>query len=135
MTTPIRVAVTGAGGQIGYALLFRIASGRRSGPIGVSFSCSKSPRLARVARHVDGAGGLRLPAPGRRQGHRQARGGVQGADWVLLVGGLPRKDGKSRAELIRINGPIFTGQGKAINARRRAQRPRAPSPTRATPTA
>jgi len=38
-----------------------------------------------------------------------------GADWVILVGGLPRKDGMSRADLIRANGPIFTGQGKAIN--------------------
>jgi malate dehydrogenase len=39
----------------------------------------------------------------------------EGADWVILVGGLPRKDGMSRADLIRANGPIFTGQGKAIN--------------------
>src|SRR5262249_34143009 len=40
----------------------------------------------------------------------------EGADWVILVGGLPRKDGQSRADLIRANGPIFTGQGKAIDA-------------------
>ena len=40
----------------------------------------------------------------------------EGADWVILVGGLPRKDGMTRADLIRANGPIFTGQGKAINA-------------------
>jgi malate dehydrogenase len=39
----------------------------------------------------------------------------EGADWVILVGGMPRKDGMSRADLIRANGPIFTGQGKAIN--------------------
>src|SRR5262249_56318933 len=39
----------------------------------------------------------------------------EGADWVILVGGLPRKEGMTRADLIRANGPIFTGQGKAIN--------------------
>ena len=38
-----------------------------------------------------------------------------GADWVILVGGLPRKEGQSRGDLIRANSPIFTGQGKAIN--------------------
>ena len=38
------------------------------------------------------------------------------ADWVVLVGGLPRKEGQSRADLIRANSPIFTGQGKAINS-------------------
>ena len=38
------------------------------------------------------------------------------ADWVILVGGLPRKEGQSRADLIRANSPIFTGQGKAINS-------------------
>ena len=46
----------------------------------------------------------------------KAEEAFEGADWVILVGGLPRKDGQSRADLIRANGPIFTGQGKAINA-------------------
>jgi malate dehydrogenase len=46
----------------------------------------------------------------------KAEEAFEGADWVILVGGLPRKDGMSRADLIRANGPIFTGQGKAINA-------------------
>ena len=45
----------------------------------------------------------------------------EGADWVILVGGLPRKDGMSRADLIRANGPIFTGQGK------RSTKPRVPT--------
>ncbi len=45
----------------------------------------------------------------------KAEEAFEGADWVILVGGLPRKDGMSRADLIRANGPIFTGQGKAIN--------------------
>ena len=45
----------------------------------------------------------------------QAEEAFEGADWVILVGGLPRKEGMSRADLIRANGPIFTGQGKAIN--------------------
>ena len=54
----------------------------------------------------------------------QADEAFEGADWVILVGGLPRKDGMSRADLIRANGPIFTGQGKAINDGRRPERPR-----------
>ena len=45
----------------------------------------------------------------------KAEEAFEGADWVILVGGLPRKEGQSRADLIRANGPIFTGQGKAIN--------------------
>jgi malate dehydrogenase len=45
----------------------------------------------------------------------KAEEAFEGADWVILVGGLPRKEGMSRADLIRANGPIFTGQGKAIN--------------------
>src|SRR6185312_1032016 len=45
----------------------------------------------------------------------QASTAFEGADWVILVGGLPRKEGMSRADLIRANGPIFTGQGQAIN--------------------
>ena len=45
----------------------------------------------------------------------KAEEAFDGADWVILVGGLPRKEGMSRADLIRANGPIFTGQGKAIN--------------------
>ena len=48
----------------------------------------------------------------------------EGADWVILVGGLPRKEGMSRADLIRANGPIFTGQGKAINDAAGPERPR-----------
>jgi len=46
----------------------------------------------------------------------KAEEAFEGADWIILVGGLPRKDGQSRADLIRANSPIFTGQGKAINA-------------------
>ena len=45
----------------------------------------------------------------------KAEEAFEGADWVILVGGLPRKDGMSRADLIRANSPIFSGQGKAIN--------------------
>ena len=117
MTTPIRVAVTGAGGQIGYALIFRIASGAAFGPDQpVALQLLEiTPALPRPERDADGAGGLRLPAPGRRDGDRQAEEAFAGADWVILVGGLPRKDGHIRADLIRANGPIFTGQGKAIN--------------------
>ena len=79
MTTPIRVAVTGAGGQIGYALLFRLASGAVFGPdqpVALQ-TAGNHPGPPRPQRHADGAGGLRLPAPGRHEGDRQGRGGVR----------------------------------------------------------
>ena len=69
MTTPIRVAVTGAGGQIGYALLVpdRLRSGLRARPAGRAAAPGNHARPAGAARHADGAGGLRLPAPGRHR--------------------------------------------------------------------
>src|SRR4051812_47553106 len=94
---------------------------RLGGPVrarsaGLPAAPGDHPRAPQPQRHPDGAGGLRLPPAGRRPGDRPGRAGVRGADWVVLVGGLPRKEGMSRADLIRANGPIFTGQGKAINA-------------------
>jgi malate dehydrogenase len=117
MTLPIRVAVTGAGGQIGYALIFRIASGGLFGP--------DQPVALRLLEITPALPSLRgtlmeledcaFPLLADMVATDQATEAFEGADWVILVGGLPRKEDMTRADLIRANGPIFTGQGKAIN--------------------
>ncbi len=78
MTKPIRVAVTGAGGQIGYALLFRLASGAAFGPEQpVALQLLEiTPALAGARRNLDGAGGLRVPALEQCDRDRQAGRGV-----------------------------------------------------------
>jgi malate dehydrogenase len=117
MTEPIRIAVTGAGGQIGYALLFRIASGGLFGP-----DRPVSLRLLEITPALPSLNGTLMeledcafPLLADVKATDKAELAFEGADWVVLVGGLPRKEGMSRADLIRANGPIFTGQGKAIN--------------------
>jgi malate dehydrogenase len=117
MTTPIRVAVTGAGGQIGYALLFRIASGAAFGPdrpvaLQLLEITPALPSLNGTLMELDDCA---FPLLASAKATDKAEEAFEGADWVVLVGGLPRKDGMTRADLIRANGPIFTGQGKAIN--------------------
>jgi malate dehydrogenase len=117
MTTPIRVAVTGAGGQIGYALLFRIASGAAFGP-----DRPVALQLLEITPALPALGGTLMeledcafPLLSSTLATDEAAEAFEGADWVILVGGLPRKGEMSRSDLIRANGPIFTGQGKAIN--------------------
>jgi malate dehydrogenase len=117
MTAPIRVAVTGAGGQIGYALIFRIASGGLFGPeqpvaLRLLEITPMLPALQGTLMELDDCA---LPLLADVVATDQAATAFEGADWVILVGGLPRKEGMSRADLIRANGPIFTGQGRAIN--------------------
>src|ERR1044072_7821591 len=114
MKTPIKVAVTGAAGQIGYALLFRIASGQMFGPDqplrlhlieipailgaleGVELDDCAFPVLESV-----------IPTADLDEGFRDI-------NWALLVGSVPRKAGMERKELLGVNGKIFVGQGKAI---------------------
>jgi malate dehydrogenase len=114
---PIRVAVTGAAGQIGYALLPRLASGEVFGPDQpVILQLVEIPAalkaLEGVAMELEDcafptlAGVVLTSDPGR---------GFEGASWCLLVGSKPRGPGMERNDLIRENGPIFTGQGRAIN--------------------
>ncbi|HEY2154687.1 MAG TPA: malate dehydrogenase [Isosphaeraceae bacterium] len=117
MSQPIRIAVSGAGGQIGYALIFRIASGGLFGP-----DQPVSLRLLEITPALPALGGTIMeledcafPLLADVKSSDKAEVAFEGADWVVLVGGMPRKDGMSRADLIRANGPIFTGQGKAIN--------------------
>jgi malate dehydrogenase len=117
MTTTIRVAVTGAGGQIGYALLFRLASGAVFGsdhPIGLRLLEIKQalPALQGTLMELEDCA---FPLLAEAKATDNASEAFEGADWVILVGGWPRKEGMTRADLIRANGPIFTGQGKAIN--------------------
>jgi malate dehydrogenase len=118
MSSPIRVAVTGAGGQIGYALLFRIASGAIFGPYQpVSLQLLEiTPALPALNGTIMELEDCAFPTLANVTASDQAEQAFEGADWVILVGGLPRKDGMSRADLIRANSPIFTVQGKAINA-------------------
>jgi malate dehydrogenase len=117
MSSPIRVAVTGAGGQIGYALLFRIASGAVFGPDQqVSLQLLEiTPALPALSGTLMELEDCAFPLLADAKASDRADEAFEGADWVILVGGLPRKDGMSRADLIRANSPIFTVQGKAIN--------------------
>src|SRR6516162_4552534 len=117
MKKPIRVAITGAGGQIGYAILFRIAAGDVFGAdqpvsLGLLEITPALPALNGTLMELeDGA----FPLLGAVQATDKPNEAFGDADWVVLLGGFPRKDGMSRADLIRANSPIFTGQGKAIN--------------------
>lgn len=117
MSQPTRIAITGAGGQIGYALIFRIASGGLFGP-----DRPVALRLLEIPQALPALKGTLMelddcafPLLSDVVATDQATEAFDKADWVILVGGLPRKDGMSRADLIRANGPIFTAQGKALN--------------------
>ena len=116
MKTPIKVAVTGAAGQIGYALLFRVASGQMFGP--------DQPLILHLIEVPDALGALDgvvmelhdcafpllesvVPTADLNEGFRDI-------NWALLVGSVPRKAGMERKDLLAINGKIFIGQGQAI---------------------
>jgi malate dehydrogenase len=114
--SPIRVAVTGAAGQIGYSLLFRIASGGLFGPDQpvalnlIEIEPGMKALEGVVMELEDGAFPLLkniLPTCDINEG-------FSGANWSLLVGSVPRKAGMERGDLLGINGKIFTGQGQAI---------------------
>src|SRR5580658_8904972 len=118
MKSPIRVAITGAAGQIGYSLLFRIASGSMFGP--------DQPvilHLVEVEQALLALGGVVMelqdcafPLLKGVVATSSLEEGFKGVDWALLVGSVPRKAGMERKDLLSINGKIFTGQGQAIAA-------------------
>ncbi len=118
MTTPVRVAVTGAAGQIGYSLLFRIASGAMLGP--------NTPIILQLLEVTPALGALEgvkmeledCAFPLLSQVVCTDSGDVAfgDADVALLVGAMPRKDGMERADLLSANGGIFKPQGQAIAA-------------------
>ncbi len=116
-TSPVRVAVTGAAGQIGYSLLFRIASGEMLGPDQpvVLQMLEITPALGAldgVAMELDDCAFPLLAGTVKTDDPNVAFGD---ADYALLVGAMPRKAGMERADLLEANGGIFGPQGKAIN--------------------
>jgi malate dehydrogenase len=115
---PIRVAVTGAAGQIGYSLLFRIASGAVFGsdqPVALNLIEIEPgmKALEGVCMELDDCA---FPLLKDIRPTCDLNEGFDGANWSLLVGSVPRKAGMERGDLLGINGKIFTGQGKAIQA-------------------
>jgi malate dehydrogenase len=117
---PVRVAVTGAAGQIGYALLFRIASGEMLGkdqPVILQLLevAAEGPQkaLKGVMMELEDCA---FPLLVGMEAHSDPMTAFKDTDYALLVGSMPRKAGMERAELLSINGQIFTGQGKALNA-------------------
>jgi len=118
MNQSITISVTGAAGQIGYALLFRIASGSMFGP--------NQPVRLRLIEIEQGMKALEgtvmelddcaFPLLESIEATSDLNHGFSGANWSLLVGSVPRKAGMERKDLLGINGKIFTGQGKAIAA-------------------
>ncbi|MSQ56876.1 MAG: malate dehydrogenase [Limnohabitans sp.] len=117
---PVRVAVTGAAGQIGYALLFRIASGEMLG--------KDQPVTLQLLEIPDGKAqkGLKgvmmeledcaFPLLAGMEAHSDAKAAFKDTDYALLVGARPRGPGMERADLLAANAQIFTAQGKALNA-------------------
>ena len=115
---PIRVAVTGAAGNIGYALVFRIASGAMFGsnqPVALN--------LIEIPPAVDALSGVVMelddcafPLLKGVVATTDLNEGFKDVNWALLVGSVPRKAGMERADLLGINGKVFTGQGQAIAA-------------------
>jgi malate dehydrogenase len=120
MKTPVRVAVTGAAGQIGYALLFRIASGEMLGkdqPVILQLLevPVEGPQkaLKGVMMEIDDCA---FPLLAGMTAHGDPMTAFKDADYALLVGSMPRKAGMERSELLSVNGKIFVGQGQALNA-------------------
>ena len=114
--SPIRVAVTGAAGQIGYALLFRIASGQVFGPdqpviLHLIEIEPALPALGGVVMELDDCA---FPLLKGVVPTASLDEGFNGVNWALLVGSVPRKAGMERGDLLGINGKIFVGQGQAI---------------------
>ena len=117
---PVRVAVTGAAGQIGYALLFRIASGEMLGkdqPVILQLleipDEKAQKALKGVMMELDDCA---FPLLVEMTAHGDPMTAFKDADYALLVGSRPRGPGMERAELLAINGAIFIAQGKALNA-------------------
>jgi malate dehydrogenase len=117
--TPLRITITGAAGNIGYALLFRIASGGLFGPeqpvvLQLLEITPAMKALEGVAMELEDCAFPLLAGTVLTDDPNQA---FAGASWCLLVGARPRGKGMERKDLLAANGPIFTGQGRAINER------------------
>jgi len=118
LSNPVRVTVTGAAGQIGYSIVFRIASGQLLGP--------EQPvdlRLLEIPQAMGALEGVAMelidcafPLLAGLDLHDRPADAFDGTNVALLVGSRPRTKGMERAELLSANGEIFTVQGKALNA-------------------
>jgi malate dehydrogenase len=117
--SPVRVAVTGAAGQIGYALLFRIASGEMLGkdqPVILQLLEIPDEKAQKALKGVmmeleDCA----FPLLAGMEAHGDAKAAFKDTDYALLVGARPRGPGMERADLLAANAQIFTAQGRALN--------------------
>ena len=117
---PVRIAVTGAAGQIGYALLFRIAAGEMLGrgqPVVLQLLEIPDEKAQKALKGVmmeleDCA----FPLLAGMQAHSDASAAFKDTDYALLVGARPRGPGMERKDLLAANAQIFTAQGKALNA-------------------
>ena len=117
---PVRVAVTGAAGQIGYALLFRIASGEMLGkdqPVILQLLevpvDQAQEALKGVMMELEDCA---FPLLAGMEAHSDPMSAFKDTDYALLVGARPRGPGMERADLLAANAQIFTAQGKALNA-------------------
>jgi len=118
MTSPVRIAITGAAGQIGYSLLFRIASGAMLGP-----DTPVILQLLEVTPALGALGGVKMELDDCAFSPLvdvictdDANVAFGDADIAMLVGAMPRKDGMERSDLLSANGGIFKPQGQAISA-------------------
>ena len=117
MKKTVKVAVTGAAGQIGYALIFRLASGQAFGPdVNVELQLleipAALPALKGVIMELEDCA---FPSAYPDDGDGRCQVAMREINWAVLVGAMPRKAGMERSDLLKVNGAIFTTQGKAIN--------------------
>ncbi len=117
MKKRVKIAITGAAGQIGYALVFRVASGQMLGPdteieLQLLELEQALPGLRGVAMELDDCA---FPLLKKVTCTSDVNEAMRDINWAMLVGAVPRKEGMERSDLLKINGKIFTSQGKAIN--------------------
>src|SRR6266567_6633689 len=114
--TPIRIAVTGAAGAIGYSILFRIASGEMFGPEQpvILHLVDIEPALPVVQGVVMELDDCAYPLLKGLVATAKLEEGFRDVNWALLIGSVSRKPGLERKDLLGINGKIFIGQGQAI---------------------
>jgi len=117
MKKRVKVAITGAAGQIGYALVFRVASGQMLGPdTEIELQLLElEPALSSLKGVAMELEDCAFPLLKNVVCTSDVNTAMRDANWVLLVGAVPRKEGMERSDLLKINGKIFTSQGKAIN--------------------
>lgn len=116
MSKRVRVAVTGGAGQIGYSLLFRLASGEVFGPdVTVDLNILELPVAVKAAEGTAmEISDCAFKTCGTINCYDSAEQAFDGVNWALLVGSKPRGPGMERADLIKSNGPLFVSQGKAL---------------------